>query len=1415
MARLVALLLGLLAGLLGGGAPALAASVVADAVREAVQRDGQARVLVRFGLAGTPHVPEGRLASPAAAAAQRQAIAQGRAQLLGRIAGSAHREVRAFQTVPLVALEVGPAALAMLEAATPLVERVLEDRLHQPVLAESVPLIGADLARARGFDGTGFVVAVLDSGVEAGHPFLAGRVVEEACYSTNSGNRSRTLCPNGREEQTGPGAAAPCDLEGCWHGTHVAGIVAGNGAPAGQPFSGVAPGAAIMAVQVFSRFDGFFDCGGAPPCALAYTSDILAGLERVYLLRTVHAFAAVNMSIGGGLFSAPCDDQPYKPIIDSLRAAGIPAVVASGNSGAVDQISAPACVSTAVSVGATTKDDQVAWFSNVAPFLSLLAPGDAILSSVTGGLFGIASGTSMAAPHVAGAWAVLRHARPEAGVDEALAALRDTGLAVVDERAGTGTAVPRIRVDLAAEVLRHPGAPVVAAIRPDRASRGTSMAVTLGGFNFQPGATVSFGAGTTVSDVAVLGPTALTATVTVAATAALGPRDVTVANPGGAEYVKAAAFTVLPPPPTLSLTWVGRVRDRVGKASAALAADGTLDGTFRVALGAGSGPRTVTRLDLRRTGDSAIWDTLPSTIYWALGAAAGLDSGLVNAADASLSYPVPDGGGVHVFASDLSPTPFAPGAGFVLTADFADGTRATASLALPQALLTVSGLNPGGAVRGAAVTVTLTGGGFAPGATVSFGAGIVVEGVTVQSSTQLSAALRIDAAAALGPRDVTVVNPDSQTAILPGGFTVTPPAPAVSLAWVGKTQDRVGPANAGVAPDGALDGVLTVSLGAGSGPRTVTRLELRRNGGDAIWDTLPGSSYWALGAAATATGSLLNAPDASVTFPVADGGSFAVFASEFSPAPFTGGNTLTLTMALADGSTATATVAIPVPLTLAAVAPTSGTRGTTLDLVLSGSGFGPGATVALGPDVTVLGVTVGSSSQLVARISIAAAAALGPRDVTVALPDGQSRTLTGGFAILPPPPTLGMSWAGRTRDAVGAGATALAPDGALDGVFRVSLQAGSGARTVTRLELKRSDGAAIWDTAPATSYWVLGAAAAADGPLANAADGSVAFAVADGGGFHVFASEHGPAPFAAGSSFTVTADFADGTRASASVTIPSPPPATLALAWLGRARDAVGPGNTVMSPDGALDGSFRVTLQAGSGPRTVTRIELRRGDGGGIWDSVFATSYWVLGAAGALDGPLLNASNAAVSFPVPDGGVFHVFASDASPGLFAPGKSFALTVAFSDGTTATAGVTIAVPPPPVMSAGWLGRVRDRVGQGSTALAPDGRLDGVFSLTLGAGSGERVITFLELGRTAGGLWDTSWTTGAWALGAARSLDGALLNGGNASVAFSLAEGATVQLFAADTATTLFGSGSTFTIRVGLADGSSASVTVTLP
>jgi subtilisin family serine protease len=1343
--------------------------VVPTRIHDRAQAEGEVRVLVELALPSNRRT-ESTL-SAQARFAYRQEIADTAARVLARLARHPHQVFRRFQTTPLIAIGASPGALRELEASGVMVRRVIEDRIHRPVLMDSVPLIGADQAWAQGYDGTGTVVAVIDSGVDSAHPLLAGKVIEEACYSTTSGSQSTTLCPNGAQEQIGPGAAAPCPLEeqGCWHGTHVAGIVAGNGTPADLPIWGVGKGANLIAIQVFSQINRFLDCGGQPPCLGAYTSDILAALERVYTLRTAYPIAAVNMSLGAELFSATCDDQEYKPFIDNLRSVGIATVVASGNDGSTSQISAPACVSTAVSVGATTKEDQVADFSNVAPFLSLFAPGDEIISAYPGGQFAVASGTSMASPHVAGAWAILKQAKPGATVDEVLQALTDTGVLITDTRAGGVTTKPRIQVDLALLALLYPGVPLVGSVTPDRGTVGTSLSVTITGINFESGTTASFGDGVTVTSMTLVSAHELTIGLTIPLTTAIGARDVTLTNPGGQTYTRPNAFTVLPPPPTMSLAFLGKLRDKVGPSPTAFAPDTALDGTFRVIVQGGMWPRTVTRLDLRRASGAGIWDTDPATPYWALGATASLDSALLNAAGGTVSFPVADGGAFFMFASDLTPTPFTTGSTFTLTASFLDGTSASTSLNLPI-LPAISSVAPNTAAPGASLTASVTGTNFQSGATASFGADVTVNSTTFVSSTQLSVALTIGTAAALGARDVTVVNGDGQVVIKSGGFTIVPPPPAITLAFLGKSRDKVGPTPTAFAPDGALDGTFRVTVQGGIWSRTVTKLDLRQTSGGGIWDTDPATSYWALGTTTSLDGALVNAGNGTVSLPVADGGAFFVFASDLSPTPFSSGAGFTLTANFADGTSATTTVTLPQMPSITAVSPNTGAPGASLTVTVTGTNFQSGASASFGAGIMVNSMTFVSSTQLSVAIAIDSAATIGARDVTVTT-GGQTGTRVAGFTVSPPAPTLGLAFLGKLRDKVGANPTTYSADGALDGTFRMTLQSGSGARTLTRLELRRNGGGGTWDTDAATSFWALGVAAGLDSALLNAGNGAVSAAIADGGTVHVFAGDPNPPAFTSGSGFTVTANFADGTSATTTVTLPpmpaissvtpstgspgaafavtvagsgfqpgasasfgadvtvtsttvtsstqlsvaisigatatmgprdvtvtnpdgqvaikqggfavAPPAPTLSLTFLGKLRDKVGANPTTYSADGALDGTFRMTLQSGSGARTLTRLELRRNGGGGTWDTDAATSFWALGVAAGLDSALLNAGNGAVSAAIADGGAVHVFAGDPNPPAFTSGSGFTVTANFADGTSATASVTL--PPVPTIS----------------------------------------------------------------------------------------------------------------------------------
>jgi len=424
---------------------------VPAAVMAQARGRGAVRVIVGLDVAVTPE----SFLGASAVQSQRASIASAQSAVLGRVRRGKSSSVRRFNYIPFLALEVDETDLQAL-AASQEVTDIQIDAVAEPTLAESTPLIGATKAWAAGYTGADWTVALVDTGVDSSHPFLAGKVVSEACFSSTVGDRSNTMCPSGATGSMLPGSGGPCLLPGCEHGTHVAGIAAGKGAA----FSGVAPDAKIISVQVFSSFTTAADCDKRPtPCLLSYTSDQILGLERIYELRSTYNIAAVNMSLGGGLFSSPCDSDAMKTVIDQLRTAGIATVIASGNNGSTTALSSPACISSAISVASTsdgsfTPVDQVSTFSNTNQYLSLLAPGEAILSSVPGYGFLNLSGTSMAAPHVAGAWALMKSKRPSASVTDVLNALIATGTPITDP--GNGRAFPRINVDRALATLPLP-----------------------------------------------------------------------------------------------------------------------------------------------------------------------------------------------------------------------------------------------------------------------------------------------------------------------------------------------------------------------------------------------------------------------------------------------------------------------------------------------------------------------------------------------------------------------------------------------------------------------------------------------------------------------------------------------------------------------------------------------------------------------------------------------------------------------------------------------------------------------------------------------------------------------------------------------------------------------------------------------
>ncbi len=503
------------------------------ALRQRIARDGTVRVIV--GVRG-PRRLEGLLAQ-ADVAQQRVDIAEAQSRVLDQLVGAVF-DVRRFEVVPFFAAQMGQQALDQLVALADVVS-IEEDVAELPTLAESAVLVGAPTAWLSGYTGAGWAVAIIDSGVDRAHPFFTGRIVSEACYSNaNGGGGQTTLCPGGAFSSTavGSGDHCPTTYDGCWHGTHVAGIAAGRQYAGGPALNGIGHTASIIAIQAFTGFPA--QACGSNPCVQSFVSDQIAALERVYALRNTFRIAAVNMSLGGGLFpdQTSCDQQngSRKAIIDQLRSQGIATIISSGNSGSVSAISAPACISSAISVGSVddgsfgTTADEVSFFSNAASFLTMLAPGHSITSSIVNG-FGSASGTSMAAPHVTGAWALMRQRKPLASVSEVTTAIRSSGVPINDVAAGF--VFPRLNVPAAIGALR------VDYMWADQPASNSTLTqpFTMSGWAINMSAPI--GSGTGVNTVELRATPSGSSTPIVLGTATYGSARSDIASAFGAQFL--------------------------------------------------------------------------------------------------------------------------------------------------------------------------------------------------------------------------------------------------------------------------------------------------------------------------------------------------------------------------------------------------------------------------------------------------------------------------------------------------------------------------------------------------------------------------------------------------------------------------------------------------------------------------------------------------------------------------------------------------------------------------------------------------------------------------------------------------------------------------------------------------------------
>lgn len=358
------------------------------------------------------------------------------------------------------ATEIDSSELELLRR-DPRVRAISPDTGGRGALLESIPLIGGDVVAAQGFDGRDVTVAVIDSGIDVSNPDFAGRIVAQQCFCQNLDRTG--CCPDQSIAQSGPGAAA--DDNG--HGTHVTSIIAGGGMSGPR---GLAPAAKIVAIKVLDAENGF-----------ASLTQIYRALEWILLNRP--DVRVINMSLGtwAEFTSQTCAEWAaaygFAEVLQPLRARGVVIAVSSGNDRSIDRMEYPACDAGVLAVGATydapspnyrwvfrdiecsdaqASADQVACFSNSSDGLDLLAPGAPIRASKLGRGSTTMAGTSMAAPHVAGALALMLQASGGAlTTDEAESILKATGVRITDPR--NGLSVPRI--DVAAAVAATPRPP--------------------------------------------------------------------------------------------------------------------------------------------------------------------------------------------------------------------------------------------------------------------------------------------------------------------------------------------------------------------------------------------------------------------------------------------------------------------------------------------------------------------------------------------------------------------------------------------------------------------------------------------------------------------------------------------------------------------------------------------------------------------------------------------------------------------------------------------------------------------------------------------------------------------------------------------------------------------------------------------